>query len=120
MKKFIAIAIFLIGSPTTSQLAIADNYSRFFSNDITVGSVERINDGIRENCGLENTLFTTVIGCHNSYPNGLKTVQVLNRLDDRDFEMVLLHELGHYYFGSSEERADSFAMSLINYYNSVK
>jgi hypothetical protein len=120
MKKYlIVLAILLTGSPSASQIKIAERYSPFFGNEVRVGVVNVIDDGKVKNCGVPLKKDSRVIGCTNFYPGGVKTLQVISNLDEKQFEFAMLHEVGHYYFGISEKRSTDFANSMLYFYQTL-
>lgn len=120
MKKYlIVLAILLTGSPSASQVKIAERYSPFFGDEVKVGVVSVIDDGKVKNCGVPLKKDSRVIGCTNFYPDNIKTLQVINDLDDTYFEFAMLHEMGHYYFGTSEKQAMDFTFSMLYFYQTL-
>jgi len=110
MKNLIVLvfAILLTGQYTPYQADIAKKYSIMY-RDVTVNMKDEVI------CNGKIAL-----GCTRWFKGGRKVIDISNKTT-KQFPFVLNHELGHYNLDTVDEnRADNWAMGMINFIKSME
>jgi hypothetical protein len=110
IKQAPGTGIILTGKVTPEQQKIVSKYSPFFKAPITVNMVT--------DYSLKNDKDTITRGKTYFDAADNRKIEVSEEWvkDGKDFEYVILHEIGHYVFAYDEASADDYAKRMINLY----
>ena len=102
--------IILNGKVTLEQQKIIEKYSPFFKSPITVNmvneySIKGDNDGLVRGKAYFDAADNRKIEISEQWVK-----------EGKDFEYVILHEIGHYVFAYDEKSADNYAKRMIEMY----
>ena len=94
------------------QQKIADKYKNVYRNGI---AIDVLNDLGQAN---DDGMFRA--GVTKFYKNGERTIGMSNMLSPDEFELALIHEVGHRVYGYDEKSADNYAKEIMKMVNSTK